>query len=126
LISRNINSKIYKTIILPVVSYGREALSLTSRERHRVWAIDKEFGIKCLGLRYSTGDCTRLHIEKLRHLYAGSDIIRAIWPRIMRLVEHVACIGEGRGAYRFWLKNVRERDHMCAWGKKISKWILMK
>jgi len=50
-ISRNINSKIYKTITLPVVLYGRETLSLTSREGHRPWAIDKGFGARCLGLR---------------------------------------------------------------------------
>jgi hypothetical protein len=28
----------------------------------------------------------------------------------MRLTGHVACVGERRGAYRFWLKNVREKE----------------
>jgi hypothetical protein len=50
LISRNINSKIYKIIILPVVLYGPETLSLTSREGHRLWALDKDFGARCSGL----------------------------------------------------------------------------
>jgi hypothetical protein len=36
LLSRNINVKIYKTIILPVFLYGRETLSLTVRKEHRL------------------------------------------------------------------------------------------
>jgi hypothetical protein len=35
-LSRNIKVKIYKTIILPVVLYGRETWSLTMREEHRL------------------------------------------------------------------------------------------
>jgi hypothetical protein len=34
LLSRNVKVKIYKTIILPVVLYGCETLSLTLREEH--------------------------------------------------------------------------------------------
>jgi hypothetical protein len=36
LLSRNLNIKIYKTIILPVVLYRCETLSLTLREEHRL------------------------------------------------------------------------------------------
>jgi hypothetical protein len=36
LLSRNVKIKIYKTIILPVVLYGCENLSLTLREDHRL------------------------------------------------------------------------------------------
>jgi hypothetical protein len=36
LLSRNLKVKICKTIILPVVLYGRETWSLTLREEHRV------------------------------------------------------------------------------------------
>jgi hypothetical protein len=36
LLSRNINIRKYKTIILPVVLYGCETLSLTLREEHRL------------------------------------------------------------------------------------------
>jgi hypothetical protein len=35
LLSRNVNVKIYKTFILPVVLYGCETWSLTLREEHR-------------------------------------------------------------------------------------------
>jgi hypothetical protein len=36
LLSKNTNIKIYRTIILPVVSYGCETWSLTLREEHRL------------------------------------------------------------------------------------------
>jgi hypothetical protein len=36
LLSRNVKVKIYKTIILPVVSYGCETWSLTLREEHKL------------------------------------------------------------------------------------------
>jgi hypothetical protein len=36
LLSRNVKIKIYKTIILSVVLYGCETLSLTLREEHRL------------------------------------------------------------------------------------------
>jgi hypothetical protein len=36
LVSKNLKIKIYKTVILPVVLYGRETLSLTLREEHRL------------------------------------------------------------------------------------------
>jgi hypothetical protein len=36
LISKNLNIKIYKTVILPVVLYGCETWSLTLREEHRL------------------------------------------------------------------------------------------
>jgi hypothetical protein len=36
LISKNLKIKIYKTVILPLVLYGREAWFLTLREKHRL------------------------------------------------------------------------------------------
>ena len=36
LLSKNLKTKIYVTIILPAVFYGRETWSLTLREEHRL------------------------------------------------------------------------------------------
>jgi hypothetical protein len=36
LLSKNVKVRIYKTIILPVVLYGCETLSLTAREEHKL------------------------------------------------------------------------------------------
>jgi hypothetical protein len=46
-----------------------------------------------------TGEWRRLHNEEL-DLYSSPNIIRVIKSRRIRWAGHVACMGEGRGAYR--------------------------
>jgi len=50
LLSKNIKTKIYRTVILPVVLYGCEAWSLTLREEHRLQVFENRV-LKYLGLR---------------------------------------------------------------------------
>jgi hypothetical protein len=51
LLSRNVKIKIYKTIILPVVLYGCETLSLTLREEHKLRVFEKGCSGEYLDLR---------------------------------------------------------------------------
>ena len=46
-----------------------------------------------------TGEWRKLHNEEVNNLYSSPNIIRVIKSRIMRLTEHVARMGEGRGVY---------------------------
>jgi hypothetical protein len=93
--------KIYKTIILPVVLYGGETLSLTLREEHRL----KVFGNRVLRRIFGpkrdevTGGWRELHNEELHGLYSSPSIVRVIKARRMRWAGHVARIGEVRVAY---------------------------
>jgi hypothetical protein len=48
----------------------------------------------------ATMEWRRLHSEELNDLYSSPNIIRAIKSRRMRWEEHVARMGEKRGAYR--------------------------
>jgi hypothetical protein len=48
----------------------------------------------------ATGKWRRLHNEELNDLYLSPNIIRVIKSRRMRWAEHVARMGEKRGAYR--------------------------
>jgi hypothetical protein len=47
-----------------------------------------------------TGEWRRIHNEELYDLYSSPNIIRVIKSRRMRWAGHIACMGEGRGAYR--------------------------
>jgi hypothetical protein len=42
----------------------------------------------------------KLHNDELHSLYSSPNIVWVIKSRRMKLVGHVACIGEGRGVYR--------------------------
>jgi hypothetical protein len=51
----------------------------------------------------ATGEWRRLHNGELNDLYSSPNIIRVIKSRRMSWAEHVACMGEKRGAYRVFV-----------------------
>ena len=59
-----------------------------------------------------TRECRKLHNEELNDMYSSPNIVRVINSRRMRWAGHVARMGEGRGIYRIWWGNLRERDHV--------------
>jgi hypothetical protein len=102
LLSKDKNIKIYRTIILPVVLYECETWSLTPREEHRIRVFENRVLRRIFGHKKDEvrGEWRRVHKGELNDLYSSSNIIRVIKSRRMRLAGHVACIGEGRDAYR--------------------------
>jgi hypothetical protein len=86
LLSRNVEIKIYKIIILPVVLYGCVTLSLTLREEHRLRVFENRALRRIFGLKRDevTGGWRKLHNEELHGLYSSSSIVRVIKARRMR------------------------------------------
>ena len=102
LLSKKLKVKTYKTIILPVVLYGCETLSLTLREEHwlRVFVnivFRKIFGAKRDEI---TGEWRKLLNAKLQALYSSPNIIRNLKSRRLRWAGHVARMEQSRNAYR--------------------------
>jgi hypothetical protein len=93
--------KIYKTIILPVVLYGCETLSLTLREEHRLRIFENRVHRRIFGPKRDEviGGWRKLHNEELHGLYSSPSIVRVIKARRMRWAGHVARMGEVRCAY---------------------------
>ena len=102
LLSKNLNIKIYRTIILPVVLYECDTWSLTLREEHRLRVFENRVLRRIFEPNREgvTGEWRKLHNEELNDLYFSPNIVRVIKWRRMRWVGHVACIGEKRGVYR--------------------------
>jgi hypothetical protein len=74
---KNVKVRIYRTIILPVVLYGCETLSLTVREEHKLKVFENRvlrriFGPKRDGV---TEGRRKLHKEELHNLYSSPSII---------------------------------------------------
>jgi hypothetical protein len=113
LLSRNLKTKIYRTIILPVVLYGCETWSLTLREKRRLRVFENRASRRIFGSTRDevTGEWRKLHNEELNVLYSSSNIVRVIKSRRMSWAGHVARMGRGEGYTRFWRGNLGERDH---------------
>jgi hypothetical protein len=102
LLSKNVKIRIYKSIILPVVLYGRETWSLSLREEHGLGVFKNRVLRRIFGPRRAevTGEWRKLHDEELCDLYSSPNIIRIIKSRRMRWAGHVARMGEKMKAYR--------------------------
>jgi hypothetical protein len=128
-------TRIYKTIILPVVLYGCETWSLTLREHHRLRVFENRVLRRIFGPKRDevTGEWRKLHNKELRDLYSSPSIIRIIKSRRMRWAGSVARMGETRNAYRLlvgkpegkiplgrprhrWVDNIRMDLGEVGWG----------
>jgi len=69
LLSRNLKIKIYRTIILPVVLYGRETWSLTLREERKLKVFENKVLRRIFVPRRDevTGEWKRLHNEEINY-----------------------------------------------------------
>jgi len=101
LVYKNINIKIHRSIILPVVLYGYETWSLTLRKEHRL-KVSYKMGLRILEPKRDKGTDERrkLQNKELNDPYCSPNIIRVIKYRNIRWAGHVARLGERRGTYR--------------------------
>ena len=93
LLSKNLKTKIYRTIILPVVSYGCETWSLTLREERRLRVFESRVLKRVFGPKRDvvTGEWRKPHNEELTNLYSLPSIVRVVKSRRM--------MGRACGAY---------------------------
>jgi hypothetical protein len=112
-VKKNLKIRINKTIILPVVLYGCETLSLTLRKKHRLRVFENRVLRRIFGPKRDevTGEWKKLHKNELHDLYSSPSIIRIIKSRRMRWAGHVAQIGEKRTLIDYWWESQTERDH---------------
>ena len=102
LLSKNLKINIHRNIILPVVLYGYETLSLILREERRLRVFENRVSRRIFGPKRDevTGAWRKLHNEILNELYCSPNIVRMIKSRRMRWAVHVARMVEGRAVYR--------------------------
>jgi hypothetical protein len=86
LLSKNVNIKIYKNIILPVALFGCETWSLTLREEHRLRRLENRVLWRIFGPKKGevTGGLRKLHKEEHHYLYSSPNIMRIIKTKRMR------------------------------------------
>ena len=79
-------TKIYRTIILPVVLYGCETWSLTLRDERRLRVFENRVLRRVFGPKRDevTGEWRKLHNEEISDLYSLPNIVRVVKSRRMR------------------------------------------
>jgi hypothetical protein len=97
---RSKNAKIYRTIILPVVLYGCETWSLTSREGHRLRVLENRVLRRLFRSKRDkvTEEWRKLHNEELYNLHYSPKIVRVIKWRKINWAGYAARMGKRRGA----------------------------
>jgi len=122
LLSTNLNIKIYRTIILPIVLYGCETWSLILWEERKLRVFESMVLRRIFGPRRDevTGEWRRLHNEEINDLYCSPNIVRVIKWRIMRWAGHVARMGEDRGVYRVLVGKPEGKRPL---GRPRSRWV---
>ncbi|KAJ4439816.1 hypothetical protein ANN_07944 [Periplaneta americana] len=105
LLSKNVEVRIYKTVIL-LVLYGCETWTLTLREEQRLRVFENKVLRKIFGAKRDevTGELRKLHNAELHALYSSPDIIRNIKCKRLRWAGHVARMGESRNRYRMLVR----------------------
>jgi hypothetical protein len=91
-LSKNIQIRIYKTVILFVVLYRCDTWSPTLREEHGLRVFENRVLRRILepNREEVPGGWRKLHNEELHNLYSLPNIIRMIKSRRVGLVGHVA------------------------------------
>ena len=109
----DLNIKIYRLIILPIVLYGCETWSLTLREEHRLRVFENRVLRRVFGPKRDevTGEWRKLHNEELRGLYSLPNIVQVVKSRRMRWAGQVARMGKERGVHRVLVGILKERDY---------------
>jgi hypothetical protein len=110
------------TVILPVVLYGCETWSLTSREEHRLRVFENRVLRRIFGPKRdeTTRGWRKLHNEELDNLFFSPSIIRMIKSRRLIWAGHVARMGAKRTACRIL---VAKREGKRKGGISRSRWV---
>jgi hypothetical protein len=131
LLSKNLNIKVYRTIIFPVVLVGYETRSLTLREKRMLRLFGKRVLWRIFGPKRDEvlGERRKLLNNELNDLYTLPNIVRVIKSRIMRLAGHAARLGEEGGTYRVLAGKPEVKRHWgdpCVDKRIILEWIFRK
>ena len=116
LMSKDMKTEIYRTIILPVILSGCETWSVALREERRLRLFRRIFGPK---REEVTREWRNLHIEELNSLYCSPSVFRVIKSRGMRWAGHAARIDARRGVYSFFAGKPEGKRQL---GKRWRKW----
>jgi hypothetical protein len=101
LLYKNINIKIYNSVILPVTLYGCETWSITCWKKHRLKVFNNRMFRKIYGPKKDkVMGMEKTNKEELDDVYSSPYIIQVIKSRRIRWEGQVVHMEDWRGAHR--------------------------
>jgi hypothetical protein len=94
-VARNTNVRMYRTIFIPVVTYGSETWCLTADDERGLRTWERKVLRKIYGPVYDNG-IWRIRTNKLTALYQGLNIVAEIKKARLRWLGHVERMSEER------------------------------
>jgi hypothetical protein len=121
LLSKNINIRVYRAIMLPVVLYGCETWSVTLREEQSLRVFENRALRRIFVPKREevTGVWRRLSSEELNDMYSSPNKVWVIKLRRMGWAGHVACMGARRDVYRILVGRPEGRRPL---GRPRDRW----
>ena len=97
LLYKNINIKIHRNLIFPVVLYGYETWSLALTSERRLKMFENRVLRRIMGCERDevTGEWRNLYNDVVKYQYSSPYIIWMIISRKMRRAGYVECMGAG-------------------------------
>jgi hypothetical protein len=113
LLSKDLQLKIYKIIILPVILYGCETWFLILKEKQRLRGYENRVLRRVFRHKREevVGGWRRLHNVELHNFCASPDIIRTFNSSRMTWSGHVARMRETKNACRILIRKCERKDH---------------
>ena len=94
-LNRNLKLKIYKSLIRPVVTYGCEAWTLTTRDEQHLRIFEHKILRKIFGPVQDKDGSWRIRMNhELNELIGNADIVRFIQSRRIAWLGHVMRMDE--------------------------------
>jgi hypothetical protein len=113
-LSKNLENKIYKAVILPVVLYSYMVSYMKGGTWAKViWKQDPEANV------WTQEEWRRLHNEELHSLYRSPNIVRVIKNRKLRWAGHVVRMEKGRSAFKILTSKLKGKRIL---GRSKSRW----
>ena len=96
ILSRKSKTKIYKTIIRPVVTYGSETWTMNGQDEERLRVFERKILRKILGPIQENGEWRIRRNKEIEDYIDGEDIVRFIKSGRIRWAGHIQRMNEDR------------------------------
>ena len=108
LLSRAAKIILYKTLIIPVVSYGAEAWTLTKKEEQALLIFERKIFRRICGPKYENGEWKSRKNGELEEMSKGENTVKWIKEQRISWLGHIERMEEDRMYKKIFTQELEE------------------